>query len=146
VAAEEAFRTAFAGRFKNLLRWADLETLWQRIQTDADGGWFVYAIGEPPPARPAGGAEVADFLTAIDELLRREHTESYCGIVFVDNLEMPAFVKIFDPNNLGMVCGSSGQPPLPGWIMSKLPPCELQAAVPLANNRRRLWQRLFGNL
>ena len=81
----------------------------------------------------------------IDELLRREHDEQYCGIVYVDDVNAPSFVKIFDPNNLGVSCGYSDSPPLPGWILSKLPPVDLQAPVPQPGNRRRWWRRLFAS-
>ncbi|MDJ0873574.1 MAG: hypothetical protein QNJ87_17615, partial [Gammaproteobacteria bacterium] len=67
------------------------------------------------------------------------------GIVYADDLEKPSFVKIYDPNNLGMVCGYSEQPPLPGWVMSKLRPADLQTAMPPPGNRRRWWARLLGS-
>jgi hypothetical protein len=40
-------------------------------------------------------------------------------------------------------CGYSDNPPLPGWILSRIAPADLQAAA-LPGNRRRWWQRLFG--
>jgi hypothetical protein len=52
-------------------------------------------------------------------------------------------VKIFDPHNLGVSCGFSDNPPLPGWILSKLAPIDLKVST-LPGNRRRWWQRLFG--
>jgi hypothetical protein len=55
-------------------------------------------------------------------LLREEHREAYCGIVYADDLENPRLIKIYDPNKLGSSCGSSKNPPGPGWIMSRLPP------------------------
>ena len=80
----------------------------------------------------------------IDKLLRQEHNEDYCGIVYADDIKQPAFVKIYDPNNLGVSCGYSDNPPLPGWVMSKLPPCDLPATRVLPANRKRWWRRLFG--
>ncbi len=139
-----AFRTAFYGRFKNLLQWRELDHLWERLRADAAGGWYVYAVGEPPPEKPAMPEVVLRFVDEIDLMLRREHDERYCGIVYVDDPVGPSFVKIFDPNNLGAVCGSSRQPPLPGWVLSKLQPTELPLRPALANNRRRWWRGLFG--
>jgi hypothetical protein len=55
-------------------------------------------------------------------LLRDEHRESYCGIVYADDLDKPRLIKIYDPNNLGSSCGSSKNPPGPGWIMSRCAP------------------------
>ncbi|MCK7500047.1 MAG: hypothetical protein MZW92_64195 [Comamonadaceae bacterium] len=41
---------------------------------------------------------------ACDDLLRKEHREDYCGIVYADDLRpADACVKIYDPNNLGVV-------------------------------------------
>jgi len=39
--------------------------------------------------------------------LRADHHESYCGIVYADDLDKPRLIKIYDPNNLGSSCGSS---------------------------------------
>jgi hypothetical protein len=61
----------------------------------------------------------ATFIERIDTLLRNEHHESYCGIVYADDLDNPRLIKIYDPNNLGSSCGSSKNPPGPGWIMSR---------------------------
>ena len=84
------------------------------------------------------------FITEIDALLRREHDEDYCGIVYADDPSAPGMIKIYDPNNLGKVCGYSANPPLPGWVLSRLPPADLQAAQVQPAGRRRWWQRLFG--
>jgi len=140
----DPFRSAFKGRFENVLRWGQLDVLWQVLHQDADSGWYIYAVGEAPPHQPADAALVKNFLAEIGQLLREEHDEDYCGVVFTDSMEAPRLVKIFDPNNLGVSCGFSDNPPLPGWILSKLPPVDLEAPVPQAGNRRRWWQRLLG--
>jgi hypothetical protein len=142
---EGDFRDAFRGSFSGVLRWHQLDALWDRLREDAAGGWFLYAVGEPPPERVVQADEMLHFIDKIDELLRREHDEDYCGIVYVDDPESPSFVKIFDPHNLGVSCGYSDNPPLPGWILSKLRPVDLQASTPLPGNRRRWWQRLFAS-
>jgi hypothetical protein len=140
---EDPFRVAFRGRFENILRWEQLDAFWDVLAQDAAGGWYIYAVGEPPPEQPVSGELLRKFLAEIGALLRREHDEGYCGIVYTDSTTEPAFVKIFDPHNLGVSCGYSDNPPLPGWILSKLPPVDLKAAAPLPGNRRRWWQRLF---
>jgi hypothetical protein len=135
------FRQAFKGRFESVLRWEQLDTFWDVMRCDAAGDWYIYAVGEPPPQQPASAERLRTFLSEIERLLRQEHDEDYCGVVFADSMQVPRFVKIFDPNNLGVSCGFSGNPPLPGWILSKLPPADLDATVPLPGNRRRWWQR-----
>ena len=142
--ATDPFRLAFKGRFESVLRWEQLDALWAVLCDDADGGWYIYAVGETPPQQTADAGLLKNFLTEIDQLLRREHDEDYCGVVYVDSMRAPRFVKIFDPNHLGVSCGYSDHPPLPGWILSKLPPADLEAPQPLSGNRRHWWQRLLG--
>jgi len=141
----DPFVTAFRGRFQNVLRWKQLDQLWEVLRNDAGNGWYIYAIGEQPPVEPVSAELLRTFLSEIGLLLRKEHTEDYCGIVYTDSLESPAFVKIFDPNNLGVSCGFSDNPPLPGWILSRLPPAEMNTATVLPGNRKRWWQRLLGS-
>jgi hypothetical protein len=140
----DPYLQAFKGSFKSTLRWEQLEHFWGVLQPKAGEGWYVYAVGEPPPERPASAEEVARFIHEVDRLIREEHDESFCGIVYADDLERPSFIKIYDPGNLGVVCGYSEQPPLPGWTLSKLKPVDLAAAMPPSANRRRWWQRIFG--
>jgi len=139
----DPFVEAFRGRFQNVLRWEQLDRLWELLRLDAGNGWYIYAIGEQPPAEPVSADLLRTFLSEIGQLLRQGHAEDYCGIVYVDSLETPAFVKIFDPNNLGVSCGFSDNPPLPGWILSKIPPVEMDTAVVLPGNRKRWWRRLL---
>ncbi|MGM0593827.1 MAG: hypothetical protein ACQETD_04750 [Pseudomonadota bacterium] len=139
------FLIRYRGYFKNLLKWADLEAFWQTLRRHADQGWYIYAVGEAPPQQPSDSEQLEKFIQHIDTLLHSEHDEDYCGIVYVDDPEAPTLVKIYDPNNLGSVCGPGlGPPPLPGWVISQLPPDDLNAAFPPPANRRRWWQKLFG--
>lgn len=137
------FLSAFRGSFTSALRWHHLDALWRRVRDDAGGGWFLYAIGEPPPESPADAEQVLRFVDELDRLLRAEHDEDFCGIVYADDLQTPSLIKIYDPNNLGVVCGFSDNPPLPGWVISLLPPVDLPAAQRPPKGRRRWWRRLF---
>jgi hypothetical protein len=140
---QQAYLQAFRGSFTSALRWHHLDDLWEVVRADAGGDWYLYAVGESPPALPSEAAQVVKFVDEIDRLLRAEHDENYCGIVYADDLKAPAMIKIYDPNNLGVSCGYSDNPPLPGWVMSKLKPVDLSAEL-LPNNRKRWWRRLFG--
>ena len=133
---------AFKGSFTSALRWPQLDDLWRVLKEDAKGGWYIYAVGETPPEEAVDEAMLVKFVTHIDRLLRQEHDEDYCGIVYADDFKQPAFIKIYDPNNLGVSCGYSDNPPLPGWVLSKIPPVDLPSVV-LPNNRRRWWQSLW---
>lgn len=139
------FLKAYQGYFRNLLKWEDLDRLWDKLRETPEKAWYLYAVGEVPPQSPADNVQLNHVIAQLDELLRSEHEEDYCGIVYVDNPEDPTLIKIYDPNNLGSVCGSgSAPPPLPGWVFSILPPTDLNAAFPPPANRRRWWQRMFG--
>ncbi|MFO8004875.1 hypothetical protein [Thioalkalivibrio sp.] len=129
--------------FTGILHWHQLDALWERLRGDADGVWYVYAVGETPPDQPASASQLDLFITEVDKLLRAEHDHDYCGVVYVNRMDEPDLVKIFDPNHLGSSCGSSGIRILPGWVLSRKPPVDLQAAMPQTRSRRRWWQGIF---
>lgn len=126
----DSYLEKFKGGFTGILRWRQLDELWKTLFEDADGDWYIYRVMESPPALPADGHQLKSFVEEIDALLRKEHKETYCGIVYADNVTHPEFVKIYDPNNLGMACGSSARPPLPGWTLSKAQPVSLPDTFP----------------
>lgn len=139
-----AFYKAYKGAFVGILRWHELDVLWSQLESNKDKKWYIYAIGETPPDSAVDFDALKRFIHEVDKLLRREHDEGYCGIVYADNCEEPQFIKIFDPNNLGSACGSSGVPSLPGWILSTIKPVDLPSAFPQPGNRKRWWTSLFG--
>jgi hypothetical protein len=139
---QQAYLSAFKGSFTSTMRWHDLEAFWEVLKGLADDQWYIYAVGEAPPESTVDKACFLTFIEKIDDLLHKEHDEDYCGIVYVDNMEDPEFIKIFDPNNLGVCCGFSDNPPLPGWVLSRLQPVELETALSPPKNRQRWWQQL----
>lgn len=143
MSVQEAYLTAYKGNFTSAMRWHDLDALWAVLKSQADDQWFIYAVGEEPHESTVEKTHFLSFIDKINELLHKEHDEDYCGIVYVDNRETPEFIKIFDPHNLGVSCGFSDNPPLPGWIISRLQPVELETALNPPKNRQRWWQQLF---
>jgi hypothetical protein len=143
MSAEQDFYKTFRGCFSSLLNWEDLDACWQTVRARADAGWYIYAIGLPLPQQPASAAEVERFIERVNHLLRDDHREDYCGIVYVDNKDAPTFIKIFDPSHLGVSCGFSQNPPLPGWIMCRIPPRPLEDSRTLPARRQRWWQALW---
>ena len=139
----ESYVNAFRGRFISLLRWDDLALFWDTLRIQANDSWYVYHVGDVVPASTFSKDQLLTFITEMDVLLRAEHDEDYCGIVYADDHQQPTFIKIFDPHNLGVSCGFSDNPPLPGWVMSKIPPMNLQDALRPNNSRRRWWQKIF---
>lgn len=139
------FAVRMDGRFEGVLAWQQLDALWGRLR-DAPDGWYVSQSGQAPPAdiAPLAVAELDRFIGELDALLRREHDEDYCGIVYVDDPQQPSFIKIYDPGNLGSSCGMQAARFQPRWILSRVRPEAIEDAAPLPANRHRWWQNLFG--
>lgn len=137
------YTSLFDGPLKGVLRWPQWDALRERLANINDGGWYVYFVGEDVPIEPMKAQDFGRFLDQIDQLLRNDHLESYLGIVYVDDPAAPSFVKIYDPNNLGASCGSSGARVLPGWVLSRIPPEPLTPVTKNPAGRRRWWHRLL---
>ena len=139
----DEFQTAFKGKFYGVLKWDQLDDLWKKIKKSKKEGWYVYAIGDEPPTELVKGKALETVANEINTLLRREHDEDYCGIVYTDSLTTPSFIKVFDPNNVGTSCSIAKTPPLPGWTISKLPPTDLLAPMKQTAKRKRWWDKMF---
>jgi hypothetical protein len=136
------FISAYRGQFTGILQWDQLDQLWATLKRSPDD-WYVYTVDDSVPEIPASRRELARFVDEIDALLHREHEEDYCGIVYVDDKTHPRLVKIYDPKNLGVVCGFSDNPPSPGWILSTVKPRALQEMQPAPGNRKRWWRGIW---
>lgn len=137
------FMELYNGTLKGVLKWEKLDVLWDTISEGKKDDWYLYAIGHDLPDKAAEPQELSRFMEEMDQLLHKEHDEDYCGIVYTDDFSNPSFVKIYDPGNLGVVCGSSDNPPLPGWVMSRCKPVDLMVAFPVPGNRKRWWASLW---
>ncbi|MCK5715905.1 MAG: hypothetical protein KAH77_00335 [Thiomargarita sp.] len=138
------FQEHFQGRFFNMLRWSQLDQLWETVNAQPNH-WYVYFVGDTVPTIPMLADELKQFIQELDQLLHKEHDYNYCGIVYVDDRDTPTMIKIFDPNNLGASCGSSGSVVPPRWLLTQFPPEAIIDNAPTPANRRRWWQRLFSN-
>lgn len=138
------FERKYNGLLYSVMHWDQLSEFWKRV--DAEAGWYLYAVGQEVPIAPTPADKVRLFMQEIDGLLRREHHEDYCAIVYADKLDEPGFIKIYDPNHLGSSCGSSAMKSsiLPGWVMSQVPPCELHTPGFVTGQRKRWWQGFLG--
>lgn len=137
--ASAAFHARLKGTFQGILQWQQLDALWGRIKS---GQWFFYQVGETPPEKPLSGDELAVRIDALNTLLRHDHDYHYCGIVYVDDVEAPTLVKVYDPNNLGSSCSHSATPTPPRWILSTAQPALVESHAPVPGNRKHWW-RLF---
>jgi hypothetical protein len=135
--APAAFHERLKGTFAGILQWQQLDELWGRVKR---GNWYVYQLGEALPTIALNGDELERRIDALDDLLHREHEYNYCGIVYVDDVEQPTLIKVYDPNNMGSSCSSNTTPSPPGWILSTEPPALIETHAPTPNNRKRWWQ------
>jgi hypothetical protein len=138
------FTRKLSGMLYGIMKWEQLTAFWDKV--DASAGWYLYAVGEPVPADKADAEHVKQFMAKVDHLLRDEHREDYCSIVYADDLDHPSFIKIYDPNHLGSSCGSSKTVTLPGWVMSQVPPVELTPSWIVPQSRKRWWQGFLASL
>jgi len=132
------FHARLKGNFQGMLQWQQLDALWARVKA---GEWYVYQLGESLPDKPLSGDVLARRIDALDQLLRQEHDCNYCGIVYADDAEQPALIKVYDPNHMGSSCSNGAAPSPPGWILSISPPAMIELHAPIPNNRKRWWQR-----
>ncbi len=137
-----SFRQHFKGMFSGILQWQQLDELWETVKIEPTG-WYIYPVDETIPQTPVNTNTLQQFIVDTDTLLRQEHNYDYCGIVYVDNKIKPSMIKIFDPNRLGSVCGSSGSVVLPRWVLSRIPPEALVDKPTEPLGYKRLWNSLF---
>lgn len=141
--AETDYVKKFRGAFINMLRWEQFDRLWETLRNDP-ADWYVYKLDEPVPEHSMDKTTWPTFLNEMSAQLREHHGEDYCGIVYADNPEQPTYIKIYDPNNLGVVCGISDlPPPLPGWVLSHEPPSTIDRNVFSAVKRKPWWKFLW---
>jgi hypothetical protein len=137
------FQQKYNGRFYSVLRWEQLDQLWDVLKENASG-WYVYFINhEDIPLSPLEINEFLTFLNEMKTLLREDHDYDYCGIVYTDSFEHPTLVKIYDPHHLGASCGSAGYKIHPRWLLSNTPPEPIEDNTLVPNIRKRWWQRIF---
>jgi len=142
----DPFYIAYRGSFTSLLKWPDLDAFWAVLSASADKGWYVYTTAESPPQRALSADELNQFIRDMDRHLHLKHEEDYCGIVYTDSKTEPAYIKIYDPEHLGVVCGIGREPIFPGWIISRLAPKTLAHLPPLAGDKKPWWKRILPGL
>jgi hypothetical protein len=142
LATPPLFEQRIWGRFSGVLRWSQLDALWDNVRRQP-AGWFIYDLHAPPPDEPAAPKELETFLRKMDRRLRKEHEYDYCGIVYADSFEVPTMVKVYDPGNLGAVCGPTGAKVLPRWVLSRTEPTAIAAHSSIPSPAARWWRRIL---
>ena len=125
------FWASFAGQFSGVLDWSDVEALFQSLKTN-NTGWYVYdmksmdddnpqTIADCPVATEPPSAFL-EFLSKAEKVIYKRRSRPYCGAIYVDNADDPAFIKIFDPTKMGSSCSCSTDPVLPRWTVTRIKP------------------------
>ncbi|MCH9746123.1 MAG: hypothetical protein K0U04_05310 [Proteobacteria bacterium] len=114
----------FKGRFIGIMQLEDCDALLQKL-IDMPDDWFIFNTLQPMPSERLQAADFINKMKHIKSIIDDEHDERYCGIVYADDIKNPTFVKIFHPKNLGKTCGSSENPPMPQWLISKEQPMDV---------------------
>jgi len=114
----------FQGRFLGVMQWEDCYALLETLSNNPHD-WYFYDTLKSMPSDCIDAEIFTKNIANIKSILDEEHQERYCGIVYTNDLKNPTFVKIFHPNNLGKVCGSSENPPMPQWLISKEKPMDV---------------------
>ena len=117
------FLQTYTGRMSGVLRWPQLDKLWQEL--DASEDWYWYEIGADLPTRPLDSRPLQYAIRHMDAFLHQEHDADYCGVVYADDLNDPGIMKIYHPKKMGASCGSSGSTVLPKWTLSRQLPIDL---------------------
>lgn len=132
----QGYLDIYNGRMSGVLRWPQLESLWQGLK--AEQGWYLYEVGADLPKHKITRIDLECAITEMDRFLRDEHPEKYCGVVYTDNLQDPSMIKVYHPKKMGASCGSSGSTVLPRWTLSRQPPVDLVEWA-LKRDRKPVW-------
>lgn len=141
----KTYQELFDGTLWGVMQWNQWDELRARLVAGGDT-WYVYALGHDVPESPISGARLEVVLNEMDIMLRKDHKEKYLGIVYADDLAAPTLIKVYDPNNLGAACGSSGRKIYPGWVLSRMQPAPMESTSPVPQSRLRWWQELKDRL
>lgn len=122
ITLKPSYKEYFNGKFYGVLRWHQLDTIWAMVIGQRSKGWYIYQTSSNIPNEKTRNKKLDLKIMEINEYLRQKHDEDYCGTVYVDDLEDPKFIKVFDPKNMGTACSIGGKAPLPEWVISQIPP------------------------
>ena len=135
----------FRGAFSGLLKWHDMDVLWEFLKASPEG-WYVFDMLDQPPTQPIEGAVLPSFLSETEQFLRKRHGQDYCGLIYVDQRDAPEFIKIYDPKNMGTACGGSTNVILPRWTLTRIKPDAVLATEAAPETKYGSFNSLLGRV
>lgn len=115
------FWVKFNSRYIGLLNWADVDQLWE-VLLASPHDWYIFDMESDLPEKTLDETEFESFLRDTLTFLHKRQQGSHCGFVYADDRQHPEFVKIFDPQKMGVSCGGSGARVYPRWTLSQIVP------------------------
>ncbi len=135
------FIDKFHSRYQGIMHWDNFEDFWAKLKKNSQN-WFYYDTKLQHPDKIT--ANIANKLEEIYNIIKDLHKERYCGLIYVDCLDSPEFVKIFHPQDLGKSCGSSENPPLPRWLISKIAPIDIVKKLNNPDAKKHWIKKILG--
>ncbi|CAB9543292.1 hypothetical protein [uncultured Gammaproteobacteria bacterium] len=132
----------FQDRFIGIMQWEDCHALFEKLSNNPND-WYLYNTSKVVPKTVVNANDFLNAINNIKKVIKSEHQERYCGIVYTNDLNNPDFVKIFHPNNLGKSCGSSENPPIPQWLLSKIKPIDIIKRFDLPSEKKGFISKYF---
>lgn len=137
---DTAYWRHYQGRFSSLLNWRDVDAFWVKIAA-MKSDWYVFETGAQIPTEPATNMALSEVLAAAQIMVNTRREMAYSGTIYVDDIEMPTMIKVFDPTNMGSACSCSGERIMPRYILSQIPPDALPA--PVETGKQTMLARIF---
>ncbi len=138
---DTAYWRHYQGRFSSLLNWQDVDAFWDKIAA-MGADWYVFENGQQVPTKPLDEAALSQVLADAKSLINSRRDMAYSGAIYVDDIEPPRMIKIFDPSNMGSACSCSLERIMPRYTLSVMPPDALPA--PIEPAPKGILARMFG--
>jgi hypothetical protein len=101
-----------------LLQWEDWERLIKSIRKH-DEKWHVHFIPNSHPVEIVRGAELAEMLVEINDLMQKKCKCKFMNNIYVDDLDSPSLIKIYENNEVACSHEMSSHRGGPLWILLK---------------------------
>ena len=107
-ASDDDYINLVQGNLYGLLSWVDFDWVCKYISNANDHSWFIHKIDKSLPDRAASNVEKTKFVEYLNSYVHTEYSREHCGIAFVDSIESPSILKIFNPKLLKSICNVYG--------------------------------------